>query len=386
MPTMVETRHDVRGRKTTPQQRSDVRAAKPLIHPDGAGSYNLSYGNGPLVECLYTYPVFVGTKWQDNAQYAAMAGEIQVFLTDIFSSPFMNVLQQYGYLSGVFGAAHFEGSPGKTILSDSDVQNMVANLHASGVIPDDVAATSNLVNVHAAILFLDDTVGLSDSVIGGSFCAPDLIYGYHYYNVGLRPTPIYYGVIANLSDACVTGDPNLSTFSQLARLTIVASHEIAELVSDPQPGSGWYSQFGGEIGDICEGSDASFSTSHPDGSVNTWNVQNIYSLYDDEHGTGICVSSTSAARSVPTPAAKAGDAPGKATNLRKANLGAAGSLLPLPPTHKIGGKITYKPADLFTYARRLMADVPASMVHGNIPSLLRQMADVLERAESKSDK
>lgn len=327
--TTSKVRHDVRGRKTTPQQRKDVRAARGGPRPadqSGGGAYALTYGNGPLVECLYTYAVFVGSKWQDNTTYGALAGDLQVFLGDLFQSKFIDINQQYGFLVGVFNGAHYQGAPASSALSDSAVQQIVAGLHQQGIIPDDAAASSNQVNAHGAILFLDDTVTLSDALIGGSFCAPDLIYGYHYYNSGLRPTPIYYGVISSMSDACVQGDPNMEALTQLQRITVVASHEISELVSDPQPGSGWYSQTGGEIGDICEGDDATFTINHPDGSSNTWTVQTIYSLYDDENGTGTCVSSTNAPRSVPTPAAT-----GAEHKLRESNVGAAHALLPLPP-------------------------------------------------------
>jgi hypothetical protein len=44
---------------------------------------------------------------------------------------------------------------------------------------------------------------------------------------------------------CMT---NLATFDAL---TATSSHELCEAITDPVPGSGWYDQNNGEIGDIC---------------------------------------------------------------------------------------------------------------------------------------
>jgi len=37
----------------------------------------------------------------------------------------------------------------------------------------------------------------------------------------------------------------------LDALTSVCSHELAEAITDPVPGQGWYDDTNGEIGDIC---------------------------------------------------------------------------------------------------------------------------------------
>ncbi len=34
-------------------------------------------------------------------------------------------------------------------------------------------------------------------------------------------------------------------------LTATSTHELCEAITDPVPGSGWYDQNNGEIGDIC---------------------------------------------------------------------------------------------------------------------------------------
>jgi len=42
-----------------------------------------------------------------------------------------------------------------------------------------------------------------------------------------------------------------ATCSRFDALTSVSSHELAEAVTDPVPGQGWYDDANGEIGDIC---------------------------------------------------------------------------------------------------------------------------------------
>src|SRR5256885_2648827 len=43
----------------------------------------------------------------------------------------------------------------------------------------------------------------------------------------------------------------LADLQPLDALTSVCSHELAEAITDPVPGQGWYDDTSGEIGDIC---------------------------------------------------------------------------------------------------------------------------------------
>ena len=70
------------------------------------------------------------------------------------------------------------------------------------------------------------------------------------------------GVVAPMTDACVAGDPYMSPVSQLDRLTRVTSHELGEMISDPDFPSGWFSSTSDEIGDICETTFGSFQVTH----------------------------------------------------------------------------------------------------------------------------
>ena len=43
----------------------------------------------------------------------------------------------------------------------------------------------------------------------------------------------------------------LGGLSVMDALTGTSSHELCEAITDPVPGTGWYDQTNGEIGDIC---------------------------------------------------------------------------------------------------------------------------------------
>ena len=57
---------------------------------------------------------------------------------------------------------------------------------------------------------------------------------------------VYYAVMPYPScNGCLGG---LKAFNAL---TGTSSHELSEAITDPVPGSGWYDDTNGEIGDIC---------------------------------------------------------------------------------------------------------------------------------------
>jgi hypothetical protein len=76
---------------------------------------------------------------------------------------------------------------------------------------------------------------------GGSASCRDFC-GYH----DAIGNDIFYAVMP--FPDCSGCSSNLSTF---AALTVTASHELCEAITDPIPGEGWYDNQNGEIGDIC---------------------------------------------------------------------------------------------------------------------------------------
>jgi len=101
---------------------------------------------------------------------------------------------------------------------------------------------------------------------------------------------MYFGVIPDLGGLCAFGCG--SSFTAVNNLYSVASHELAEMVTDPAIGAvtgdnvtapaAWYNAKNGEIGDLCNGQQG--TTVGRDGQ--TYTIQNIWSNTADK-----CVAS-----------------------------------------------------------------------------------------------
>jgi hypothetical protein len=143
-------------------------------------------------------------------------------------------LTQFGYTSvreRLFASAkkHIASGGGVT-LQDADVQKMLSDAIAAGAVPSSDANTLYVMFFPAGV-----TIQMGSDASCSTFC------GYHDNFSGVR-----YAVLPYPScDGCTGG------MSVQDALTSVTSHEIDEAVTDPEPGSGWYDQTNGEIGDIC---------------------------------------------------------------------------------------------------------------------------------------
>jgi hypothetical protein len=166
------------------------------------------------------------------------------YISFLVSSPdwWGAILAQYGVQYGTYDGASF--IPTSTFIHDGDVVNGFINwaildmrvhqaIHATLV--DDAGADSGAVQVphaDAYVVFLPDNVNV-DLGQGETTCAN--AGGYHSYDT----------------------DEPYAIIPPCGRSHIVISHEVAEMVTDPEPGAGWFSDadeqtmYGGEIGDLC---------------------------------------------------------------------------------------------------------------------------------------
>jgi len=79
-------------------------------------------------------------------------------------------------------------------------------------------------------------------VVAGSERSCQAFCGYHDRSAG----GLFYAVVPYPDCSGCLGNPR-----PLDALTSVCSHELAEAITDPVPGQGWYDDANGEIGDIC---------------------------------------------------------------------------------------------------------------------------------------
>ncbi len=114
------------------------------------------------------------------------------------------------------------------------MQNLLANAIAAGKLPKPDGSL-------LFVMFLPDgvQVQLGSDASCTTFC------GYHS-SFSIGTDNVYYAILPFPScSGCLGG------LSAIDSLTALTSHEIDEAITDPVPGSGWYDDQNGEIGDIC---------------------------------------------------------------------------------------------------------------------------------------
>ena len=219
--------------RIVPVHRVDELAA-PAHAP--APPPELTYRNGPLLEAVEVFTVFWGAWWQ-SGDGATLAQQLNDFFDAILASALMDQLAEYGVTGRPIGHGTRTGTTtiaepalGATV-SDATARRTLDGLIAAGTVPP---AGPNALT----FLYLPPNVAVT---MGGSrscqaFCGyHDAIGGTTFYAV--MPYPGCAGCAGGLSP--------------LDALTSTSSHELCEAVTDPVPGTGWYDDVHGEIGDIC---------------------------------------------------------------------------------------------------------------------------------------
>jgi len=214
-------------------EEGDVFDGGPQIAPAGA---KLTYRNGPLLTAVEIYTIFWGQKWATSASGKAMATKLDDFFGTIVQSSLLDQLAEYSVTGKKIGRGKYTGT--KTItanaptssVTDTQIRAQIKKWITAGTIPKNGKNTLYFV-------FLDPNVVVT---MGGSKSCQSFC-GYHN-NAG----SIYYAVMPYPSCAgCLGG---MAAFDAL---TGTSSHEMCEAITDPIPGSGWYDDKNGEIGDIC---------------------------------------------------------------------------------------------------------------------------------------
>jgi hypothetical protein len=175
-----------------------------------------------------------------------------------------------------------------TTIDDSAIQTEIANQIAAGNLPQPTTDAAGNNNTYYAIFFPFGTTitqGGASSCQAGGFCA------YHGTTSTSGGGEIYYGVHPDMeaNSGCDTGCGASDTFGNT---TSVASHEMVETITDCEvglatgnaPPLAWYDTNNGEIGDICNADQGSFTGA--DGQ--TYTIQNVWS-----NSQASCISSIS---------------------------------------------------------------------------------------------
>ena len=228
-------------RKKHAGKRDCVRVV-PLATPELAQktaakqTAQLVYNNGPLIAKAEVFAIFWGTAWQQAAP-AAMIPEINNFFDYILTSPLIDQLAEYSVPKYSIQHGKRTGSVALTspdvseTVDDAAIQQIIQQQIAAGKLP---AATPDL--LYFVFLPSGVTVTQGGSASCKAFC------GYH----DAIANDVFYAVMP--FPDCSGCSSSLSNFDAL---TVTASHELCEAITDPVPGEGWYDNQNGEIGDIC---------------------------------------------------------------------------------------------------------------------------------------
>ena len=260
-----------------------AKARKPKGKKTAGKFPNFSYNGGPVIKSPQVYTSFWGTLWPDAA-HQARAQRLNQFHQDLLQSQFMNVLSQYGVGQGASRAGQFVGgsfiSSVPSTLTDPLIRSTIQSAIDRKVLPE----PQNPSNM-ALVIYLDENIGINDPADQLVLCEPqnDNAFGYHDFFTTTAGNKFYYAVIPGLSNACLQqscpgNDAGCSLHlaeTQEQRQTQVASHEFAEMTTDPELDA-WLDPQAGENGDICNGESATITI-----GANSWTVQRTYSKTDD---------------------------------------------------------------------------------------------------------
>jgi len=193
------------------------------------------------------------------------------------NSGYVNLLTQYntpasggtnqtignGTFDGLFQIVPSAANNGSTI-DDSNIQaELLAQINA-GHLPAPLLDAAGNVNTIYMIYFPPGktiTQGGSSSCVGGGFCA------YHgTTSTTFNSSHLLYGVLPDMQagSGCSSG---CGTSSVFGNYTSVTSHELTEAITDADvgiattfsPPLAWYDMTNGEIGDICNGQQGSYT-------------------------------------------------------------------------------------------------------------------------------
>ena len=258
--------------------RDPSTASAPIGFAAPAGAH-LSYFGGPVISNVHVVQVLYGSG-SYNAQVAGTTSPTMgQFYGDLTgpNSGYTTLLSQYntpvsggtnqtignGTFDGLFQIVPSAANNGSTI-DDTQIQSELLAQISAGHLPAPVLDAAGNVNTLYMIFFPPGktiTQGGSSSCVAGGFCA------YHgTTSTLLNGHNVLYGVHPDMqSGLCSTGGcGNAGVFGNY---TSVTSHELSEAITDADvgiaptfaPPLAWYDQVNGEIGDICNGQQGSYT-------------------------------------------------------------------------------------------------------------------------------
>lgn len=205
-----------------------------------AATPKLIYNGGPIIKNVEVFTIFWGANWAKTPSYISLAQDINKFFSTILTSSLIDQLAEYNTKTPAYTIGHGTLNGTKTItanapVSGKSIQDSAIQKALKGWITSKTVPPVNANRLYFIYTDINVKVIMGGSASCTSFC------GYHN-NIGST----YYAVMPFPGcTGCLGG------LSAIDALTGTSSHELCEAITDPVPGTGWYDQTNGEIGDIC---------------------------------------------------------------------------------------------------------------------------------------
>jgi hypothetical protein len=243
-------------RNTTRQtKRREAARARPQVEGlEDRRLMTVTYHGGALLRNVEVESMYYGRDWGSSPYYDQMR-YLNGFLGNVVNSSYMDMLNKAGY-----GVGRGSATPGRILsatidktqyLSDKQIQGALLNYIDSGAGVFPQAPDAN--RLYVVFVEPNVVVGSSSSNSVNNFL------GYHgsFHGwtwsqfTGWTYNTIRYAVIAYPRGT--VGNAGLWWLSDLNSMTVTASHELAEAVTDPDPASGWNDDAKpyGEVGDLA---------------------------------------------------------------------------------------------------------------------------------------
>ncbi len=242
---------------------ADTHASDPTLLAPASAAHLTYYGgkvvqNASVVQVLYGSGTYIsqvsgtGTGTMASFYQQAMSSGVWDWLAEYNTSSPSQTIGRGGFLQQV-QISPTSAHNGATV-TDASIQAELAAKIQAGTLP---AATNNtiyMVNFPAGKTITDPSGAQSCQV----FCA------YHgTFTIGSQN--VYYGVLPDMTGSCASGCG--SSPSAFANQASVASHELVETITDAEvglsttvgPPLAWYDTTNGEIGDICNAQQGTFT-------------------------------------------------------------------------------------------------------------------------------
>eukprot|EP00597_Dinobryon_sp_UTEXLB2267_P018890 CAMPEP_0201114010 /NCGR_PEP_ID=MMETSP0812-20130820/78158_1 /ASSEMBLY_ACC=CAM_ASM_000668 /TAXON_ID=98059 /ORGANISM="Dinobryon sp., Strain UTEXLB2267" /LENGTH=651 /DNA_ID=CAMNT_0047377597 /DNA_START=28 /DNA_END=1980 /DNA_ORIENTATION=- len=243
-----------------------TRLGKHLRSLSAPASAHLTYYGGRINSAVQIIQVMWGPGSYEphlnTTSVPSMASFLQALTYDGALTSWLN--SEYTTPNQKFGCGNFAGlyriTPSTSAKSISDTvikAELKAQINAGKLPPPQLDSDDNPVSYYAVFFpaGVTITMGWYSSCVSGGFCA---YHGTVASSNGFNQ--FYYAVQPDFqSNGCTTGCGYSSTMFE--NMCSVASHELVEMLTDPEVGLNilsWYDNTNGEIGDMCNAQQASY--------------------------------------------------------------------------------------------------------------------------------